>query len=185
MKKRLLRAAPLVFAAVLCAAANDYLSAVRKLDQIEGGGLQAGTRVMLSPEELNAYARHEVPAGVRNPKVQVIAPGVVTGSALVDFARLQRSRGYDPGWLMSKLLNGERPVSVTARIRSWSGHAAVDVQKAAISGIEIDGGTVEFLVRNFVQPLYPEAAVGRPFDLGYRIEKLDLQPRAVTVLIGR
>ncbi len=31
--------------------------------------------------------------------------------------------------------------------------------------------------------MYPDAAVGRPFELGHRIEKLDVEPASVGVLI--
>jgi hypothetical protein len=33
--------------------------------------------------------------------------------------------------------------------------------------------------------MYPDAAVGRPFELGHRIERLDVQPAAVGVVIGK
>jgi hypothetical protein len=86
---------------------------------------------------------------------------------------------------MSKLLEGERPVSVTARIRSAGGTATVDVERVEISGIVIDGRTLDFLIENILLPLYPNAVVGRPFELGHRIERLDVEPRAVGVVIGR
>jgi len=172
-------------ALALAAAASDYQSAKRKIDSIDSDGLKAGARVELTPRELNAYAEHELPAGVRNAQVQVSAPEIATGSALVDFGKLQRSLGYQPGWLLSRLLDGERPVSVTARVRSSGGQATVEVQSVQISGLRIDGATLDFLIRNVLLPLYPDAVVGRPFDLGHRIAKLDVQPRAVGVVIGR
>jgi len=49
----------------------------------------------------------------------------------------------------------------------------------------VDGKTLDFLIQNFLLPLYPDAAVGRPFELGHRIEKLDVQPGAVGVWIGK
>jgi hypothetical protein len=82
-------------------------------------------------------------------------------------------------------LEGERPVSVTARIRSAGGRATVDVQRVEISGIAIDGRTLDFLVQNVLLPQYPNAVLGRPFELGHHIEKLDVQPAAVGVVIGR
>ena len=139
----------------------------------------------LTPRELNAYAEHNLPQGVRNPQVQVIAPEIATGSAMVDFGKLQRSLGYKPGWLLSKLLDGERPVSVTARIRSSGGQATVEVQRVQVSGLQIDGATLDFLIRNVLLPVYPAAVLDRPFDLGHHIRALDVQPRAVGVLIGR
>jgi len=170
---------------VLGAVSNDYLSIRHKFEEIEGGRLRAGARVLLSARELTAYAEQEAPDGVRDPRVRLAAPGVATGSALVDFGKLRRAQGHPPGWLMSKLLDGERPVSVTARIHSSGGQATVDIDRVEISGVEIDGRTLDFLIRNFLLTLYPSAAVGRPFELGHRIERLDGQPASVSVVIGR
>ena len=182
---------PLVWvplAALLGASATDYSSAQRKFELIESGRLKPGARVDLTPGELNAYVEHEVPAvtgGVRQPRVSLLRPEVAQATALINFAELRRSQGDPPGWLMSRLLDGERPVSVTARIRSSAGHATVDVLSVEISGVTLDGRTLDFLIQHFLLPLYPEAAVGRPFELGDRIEKLDVQPKGVGVWIGR
>lgn len=183
--QRALWGIPLILAAALGAAYSDYLSAKQKLDLIESGRLQAGSRVDLSLRELNAYAQREVPPGVRNPRIQVVAPGVARGTAMVDFGKVRRAEGYEPGWLMSKLLDGERPVGVTVRIRSAAGQATVDVQRVEVSGIVVDGRTLDFLIRNILLAMYPDAVVGRPFDLGHRIQRLDVAPAAVGVLIGR
>ncbi len=179
------RIVPLLVVVALSAAADDYSSIQKKLDLVESDKLKAGSRVELSVAELNAYAAHELPAGVRNPRLGIPAPGIATGSALVDFGKLQRARGSQPGWLMSMLLNGERPVTVTVSIRSSRGQAVVDVQRVGISGFEIEGATLDFLIHNILLPLYPNAVVGQPFELGHRIEKLDVQTRGVTAIIGR
>lgn len=178
---------PLLLVTCLSAARGDYASAKDKFDRIASDRLRAGTRITLSTQELNAYIGQEIPAvtdGVRNPRLELLGPGVARGTALVDFAKVQRSQGHPPGWLLSKLLEGERPVSVTARIVSAGGRATVDVQQLQISGIGIDGGALDFLVRNFVLPLYPNAVVGRPFELGHRIERLEVQLGGVGVIIG-
>ena len=172
-------------ALALASTADDYLSVKRKIDGIETGRLKPGARVELMPRELNAYAEHEVPEGVRNPKLEITAAEIATGSAQVDFSKLARAQGWQAGRLLAMLLSGERPVSVTVRIRSSGGQATVDVQRVSISGIAIDGATLDFLILSVLLPLYPDAVVGRPFDLGSRIERLDLQPRGVGVVIGR
>jgi hypothetical protein len=162
-----------------------YSSARQKVDLIESGRLLPGARVDLSLGELNAFAAKEAPAGVRNPKLVLAEQGVVRGTAMVDFGKLRRVQGYEPGWLMSKLLDGERPVSATARIRSGGGKVTVDVERASISGLEIDGSTLNFIIQNFIVPFYPEAMVGRPVAMRFRIERLQLAPAGVGVVIGR
>jgi hypothetical protein len=169
----------------LCGAPNDYLTAQRKFDDISGERLRAGTRLTLSMGELNAWVAAEVPDGVRNTRLSVTAPGKATGTALIDFARLERAQGQQPGWIMSKLLEGERPVSVTARIRSSSGEATVDVDRVEIAGVAIDGKTLQFLIDNFLLPMYPEATLGRPFDLGHHIDRVEVEPGGVTIAIGK
>jgi len=162
-----------------------YSSARQKVDLIESGRLRPGARVDLSVRELNAFAEKEAPAGVRDPELKFSDPETVSGQALVDFGKLQRAQGYHPGFLMAKLLDGERPVSATVRVHSGAGKVTVEVERAAISGIEIDGRTIEFLIQNFIEPFYPEAVVGRPVAMGYRIDRLQVAPAGVGVVIGR
>lgn len=184
VSRRLCAISILLLAASLAGASyNDYASAKQKIDSIEAGSLRSGTRVVLTFPELNAWVAREAPAGVRNPQLRVAERNLATGDALIDFGKLERSTGRQPGWLMSKLLDGERPVTVTARVRSSAGRATVDIQRVEISGITIDGRTLDFLIQNFLIPMYPDAVVGRPFDLGHRIDRLDVTPSAVAVLL--
>jgi hypothetical protein len=178
----------LVGLVVLGASPDAYQSVQQKFQAIEEGRLKPGSHVNLTVGELNAYVEHEIPmvtGGVRQPQLKVLRPEVAEAKALINFAEVRRSQGNPPGWLMSQLLDGERPVTVTARIRSAAGRATVDVLSVEISGVTLDGRTLDFLIQHFLLPLYPNAAVGRPFELGDRIEKLDVQPGGVGVLIGR
>lgn len=171
--------------ALFASTSVDYQAVRRKIDGIESDRLKPGTRIELTAPELSSYAAHYLPDGVRDARLQLVAPGIATGSAVVDLGRLERSQGHPPGWLLSMLLDGERPVSVTARIRSAAGRATVDVQSVQISGFQIQGAPLDFLIRNVLLPLYPDAVVGQPFELGHHISSLDVQPRAVAVVIGR
>ena len=172
-----------LFAAVAAAAFDNYTSAKQKFGLIEADRLPSRARVTLTYPELDAWVAREAPNGVRNPHIQVTAQSMATGTALVDFAKVRRAQGNPPGWFMQKLLEGERPVSVTARIRSAGGTATVDVQRVEISGVVIDGSTLDFLIQNVLLPIYPDAAVGRPFALGHRIDRLDVAPAALAVVI--
>ena len=168
------------------AAYTDYASAKRKMDLIEGDRLARGTRVELTSAELNAWAAREAAgiAGVRQPRLQ-LGSGVATGEALIDFNQLRSARTGTLEALTARLLEGERPVKVSARIRSSGGTATVDVERVEVSGLVLDGRMLDFAIRHFLLSNYPNAAIGRPFELGHRIERLDVQPQGVGVVIGR
>ena len=172
-------------AASLAVAADEYPAVQRKIDRIESDTLARGARVELTPGELSAYAAHQAPEGVRDVKLSISAPEIATGAAVVDFEKLGRGQGWRSGHLLGVLLGGERPISVTARIRSSGGQATVDVHRVVIGGLEIQGATLDFLIRTVLMPLYPDAKIGKPFELSHRIERLDVQPRGVGVVIGR
>src|SRR5215469_12453166 len=182
-----LRLYALFLAAGLAVPLDNYTSAQEKLARIETDHLPAGSRIELSPAELNAYVANEAPKvtdGVRNPRLELVGDGLARGTALIDFARVQRSQGHPPGWLMAKLLEGERPVSVSVRIRSSKGQATVEVQRVEISGMAMEGAALDFLIQHFLLGLYPNAVVGRPFTLGHRLERLDVRPRGITMVVG-
>ena len=182
---------PLAVVAVpllLFSSRSDYSSAQRKFDLIENGRLKAGSRVSFTERELNAYVEREltktVPEGVREPKL-ALGAGTATGSALIDFLKLEHAAGNPPSWLMRQLLQGERPVAVTARIATSNGRATVDVQRVEVSGIAIEGRLLDYLIRNYLQAYYPDAKVGQPFEMSYRIDRLDIQPARVDVFLRK
>jgi hypothetical protein len=187
MSKHSLRWLSVMAATLLSGASPDYLSVVHKFTLIGQDTLKPGARVTLTPQELNAYAQQEIaeaaPGAVRNPRLE-LGSGTASASALIDFGKLRRAEGKSPGWIMSALLDGERPVTIIARIRSADGTATVDVESVEISGVTIEGPMLDFLIRNYLVAAYPTAKVGQPFDLGHRIERLDVQPSAVAVIIG-
>jgi hypothetical protein len=159
-------------AASLPAFSDDYSAAKGKIEQIESDRVPPGSRVAFTDAELNAYVQHEAPSvtdGLRQPRLELRGQGLAYGTAMIDFAKLRASQGHPPSWLMSKLLSGEHPVAVTARIHSSGGQASVEVQRVEISGIVIDGATLDFLIQHFLLPLYPNAVVGRPFPLDHHI----------------
>jgi hypothetical protein len=172
----------------LIALPSDFSSAEAKIEQIESDRAPRGARVVFSATELNAYVEHQVPTvtqGVRQPRLELVGQGVARGSALVDFAKLRTSEGHPPGWLLSKLLEGEHPVSVTGLIRSSGGQAIVDVQQVEISGVSISGSALDFLIQHFVLPLYPDAVVDRPFALAHGVDRVQVEAGRVIVVMSR
>lgn len=178
-----------VLAAVLLASQQtDYLEAQRKIEMIRREIVPAGSKVTITKPELNAYVRKQVvevaPQGVRNPRLE-LGYNRATAFADIDFVKLRRSQGQPMGWLMEQLLEGEHPVRVDARIRSGGGQAVVDVDQVVISGVTISGGTLDYLIRNFLWSYYPEAKVGKPFKLDHRIDRFEVTPADVRVVIAR
>lgn len=173
---------------LLVSSRSDYASIKRKFDLIESERLKPGSKVTLSGRELNAYVDRELPRvapdGVREPKLELGA-GSAVGSALVDFVKLRSAQGSPPGWLMRQLLAGEHPVTVTARITSGGGRATVDLERVEVSGITIEGRMLDFLIRNYLLTYYPDAKVGQPFELAHHIERFDIKPAQVDVILRK
>lgn len=185
---RILPLALVVLPVLVYSARSDYASCQRKFDLIENDRLRAGSRVTLSQRELNAYVEQElpkvVPEGVREPRLELTA-GTATGSALIDFVKLESAQGKPPSWLLRQLLQGEHPVTATARIDSAGGRATVIMQSVQIAGITIEGRMLDYLIHSYVLPYYPDAKVGEPFELNHHIDRLDIQPARVDVILKK
>jgi hypothetical protein len=167
-------------------AQND--GAQRKIDLIQQDAVPRGATVVIGKDELNVYVRNKIAVsfrqGVRRARLD-LGTDRVTGFADIDFPALRQAMGKPLGWLMSALLAGERSVRVEAHIRSSGGKAVVDLERVEVSGISISGGTLDYLIRNFVSPYYPEATVGKPFALAHHVERLEVRPGGVSVVIAR
>lgn len=170
----------------LAVPAGDYASIKSKFAQLEKQKLRPGTRVALTQSELNAYVQRELPQvappGVRNPVVTLEGNNTATGKAQVDFVKLRNAQGRPPGLILRTLLGGEREIAVTATVRSGSGKATVDLKSVVIDGIPISGAALDFLIENYLIPNYPDAKVGRPFELKYRIERIEVARNAAYVV---
>jgi hypothetical protein len=177
----------LLVAATAAAADDAYQSAAQKIDLIEQDKAAPGSRIWLSLAELNAYVRTEarkaVPQGVRNGVLE-LGNGTATGSALVDFLKIRELKGAAPNLILTWLLTGEKPVRVTARIQSGQGRATVFVEEVDVSGVKASGAVLDFLIANFLLPLFPDAKIGTPFKLEHGMERFEISPGGVNVLIA-
>jgi hypothetical protein len=178
----------LLAALAVAAPGVDSANVKRKIRLIQQDRVPSGTKVTLKRDELNAYVRGEVaavaPAGVRDPRV-VLGINRATGYAYIDFPKLRQAQGKPMGRLLAWLVGGERPIRLDARIRSGGGKAVVSIERMEISGMVLSGATLDWLIRNFLWSYYPEAKVGKPFELAHRIERLEIDPAEVRVVIGR
>ncbi|MBZ5632117.1 MAG: hypothetical protein LAO55_03235 [Acidobacteriia bacterium] len=176
-----------VTALVLRAADPLADSAQQKLDSISDQKLKPGAVVTLSAREINAWIHEKAvkafPDGIRNEHVD-LGPGMADGNALVDLTKISKSKnGVNP--LIARLIEGERPLRVAIRVESANGRATVFLTHVELSGVAIDGSILDFLIKHFVQPRYPDIKINEPFDLDFNIDRIEIQPTGVRVLIKK
>lgn len=179
----------LLAAVTLAATRTDYVNVKRKFQSIETQQAKPGSRIAISSQELNAYVQTELPQvappGIRNPHVVLHGANTATGSALIDFLKLRSAQGQSTNWIMRKLLEGEREVKVTTSISSANGMATVNIQRVEVGGIPIQGATLDFLIRNYLIPNYPEAKIGQPFGLHHRVDHVEVAAGVAYVVLKR
>ena len=175
---------------MVVAAAADPLaqSVTRKLDIIQSGKAKPGSVFVFTTAELNAWARAKaptvVPEGLREPRLE-LGNGRATGYALVDFLKLRHSAGVETNWLISKLIQGEKRVTVTASIQSGNGRATVHLERVEIAGLAVTGATLDFLIETFFRPIYPDAKIDEPFELSDRVDRITVTPAEARVYIKK
>lgn len=162
------------------------LAVQRKLDILQNGKARPGAIFTFSSAELNAWVRYKAPAvvpqGLRQPRVE-LGQASATAYALVDFVKLRQGRGQSLNWLIAKLIEGEKPVKVDARIQSAHGHATVYLQRVEIGGLAVSGSTLDVLVRTFFLPLYPNAKINEPFELVDRMDRIEVSPNQARAIM--
>lgn len=177
----------LLAASVSLAGLAEYQSAKRKALLIESDRVPPKGSVFFTPAEVNAYAaeevRREVPEGMRSPRI-VLGPNSATGTAIIDFGKMQTARGNPPGALLALLLRGEHEVSVDLALQSANGMARVDVRRVTVGGASLSGRALDLVIDYYVLPRYPEAAIGRPFQLRHNVQKVAIAPGGVTFQFG-
>jgi hypothetical protein len=161
-------------------------SAQKKLDSISDQKLKRGAAVTLSQREINAWIHEKAikafPQGIRNENI-VLGPGTADGNALVDLTKLSKSNNVNP--LIARLIEGERPLRVAIRVESSNGKCTVFLTHVELSGVAIDGSILDFLIKHFVQPRYPDIKINEPFDLDFDIDHIEIQPAGVRVVIKK
>jgi hypothetical protein len=178
----------MLFAPLLMAGDQYFDSAEAKLDTLEQGKAKPGSVIVFSLQEINSWARYKVPEivpqGIRNQRVTL---GLDTGTAyaLMDFLKMRHAEGKATNWLMTRLIEGERPVTISIHMQSGGGYAIVDLTRVEISGAVASGSVLDFLIKTFFMPLYPAAKIGEKFEIGYGIDRIDIRATGIRVTMKR
>ena len=178
--------AMLAASALLRAADPVGVSVSKKLDLIESGKAKAGSVYRFTPAELNAWVRVKAPTivtdGFRQPRL-VLGNGEASASALIDFLKVRQANGTETNYLVAKLIQGEKLVTARASIQSAHGKATVHLLRVEVGGLAVNGAPLDFLVRNFFLPFYPDAQIDEPFELAGNVDRIEITPAAALVYI--
>jgi hypothetical protein len=178
---------------ILCApglwAEDAYVRSARaKIHALEEGTAKRGSVMFFSLQEINSWALYEVPLivpeGIRNQRV-TLGTGTGTAFALMDFLKMRHAQGKATGWLMEKMIEGERPVTISIRLESSGGQCLINLTRVEVSGVSAQGSVLDFLIKTFFLTLYPAAKIGEKFEIGYGIDRIDLRPTGVRVTMKK
>jgi len=163
----------------------------RKLALVEQHGVsrRGGGRVTpVSEQEVNSYLRFragaQIPAGVRDPSVDILPDGTVSGRALVDLDAVRRARRDASGLSPLQLLRGQLEVTASGRLHTASGRGQFELHAAEVSGIPVPASVLQQVVTYYSRtPDTPGGvSISDPFALPARIREIRVEPdRAVIV----
>ncbi len=169
-------------------AAGTVQSATAKMERIETDRVAPGTIITLTADELLAYANeqaHIIAPGALRETTLTLRPAHAETFTMMNLLRVRQAEGHSDSWLAQQFLDGERPLRIAVRFQSANGRARVDVERVEVAGVPVTGATLDFLLRQFVIPNFPDARIGVWFDLGHHIQRLDVERDLVHVVVGK
>jgi hypothetical protein len=139
------------------------------------------TPTELTDAEVNAYfaaGRVDLPNGVKSV-VFSTQPGVISGTARVDFDQVRQGRSnYNP---LLSVFNGEHNVGVIAEAHGAGGQGFVHVQKVTLDDVEIPNFALQMFVEKYVTNKYPNVGLDSQFRLPEGIDTATVGSHQVTV----
>jgi hypothetical protein len=150
------------------AAGRDAASSLKsKIATIEANEKIPGPHpdVTITAAEANAYFADpaSLPKGVSNFKVSS-APAEIAGAADIDFDQLKAQHSGNLNPLVAMLFSGVHHVTGRAHVDSAiAPDAQLTIDEVAIDGEVIPNNLIDFAIREFVAPKYPE--IGRTFKV--------------------
>jgi len=157
----------------------------QKLRHIESNG-QSGrpdqTPTVITEQEANAYLASDdviLPDGVRSVKL-VAQPGVITGTAQIDFDRIREgSHSSNP---LLGIFTGVHEVIVVAHAHGAARQGYVHVDSVSLDGVEVPRFVLQLFVEKYLQPKYPELGIDSRFPLPDRVDTATVGEHKLTVL---
>jgi hypothetical protein len=184
MSRIITLATVLIFSALLAGQNSGVASMESKLQHLETNA--AATPVDTSPtefseSEINAYfaaGKVDLPEGVQSVKFQG-QPGVITGTARVDFDVIKAGRSS-----MNPLLSvftGVHEIVVVAHAQGGGHEGVVHVDSVGLDGVDIPRFVLQSFVEKYVQPKYPGIGLDSRFALSQKIDTATVGKHKLTV----
>jgi hypothetical protein len=161
----------------------------QKMDQILANSTkpvgQRGPAVTLTEEEINSYfalrMAGRVPKGVSGIRVE-IHPDRSNGYATVDFDEYKAAAKRPMNPMLDFFLKGRRAVAATGTVDSLGGgQARYRLDSVSLDDLTVKGALLQYLIRWFVLPRYPKAAMDQPFELPAGVQRVDIQEGKIVV----
>ncbi|MBZ5718841.1 MAG: hypothetical protein LAO03_00525 [Acidobacteriia bacterium] len=135
-----------------------------------------------SEREINAYVasgKVKLPPGVQSVRFAG-QPGMVAGTAQVDFDKLKAGRSsYNP---LLSIFSGVHEVVVAAHAHGVARQGLVHVDSVTLDGMEIPRFVLQMFVEKFLQPKYPNIGLDSRFALPDRIDTATVGTQKLTLV---
>jgi hypothetical protein len=150
---------------------------------------QRGARVTpFSESEVNSYIHFELapelPTGVRDPAVDIIGEGRLSGEATVDLDRVRESKASGRWFDPLNMLTGRLRVAASGVLASEGGLARFTLEEATVAGVPVPKAVLQELVTYYSRsPAYPDGvSLDDAFPLPARIREIDVRPDQAIVI---
>ena len=156
-----------------------------KIDAISrnaGSSPSAPLVTRVTEQEVNAYllydAGDQLPAGLTEPRITVLADGSLSGTAIVDLDAVRQQR-QSRGWLDPlNYLTGKVPVAVSGRLDANGGMARFALEAAKVGGVPVPRMVVQELVTFYSRTESNPRGLNLddPYPLPARIQQIEVRP---------
>jgi len=181
----------LLLAALLASAVSEPAAArmQKKMEQIQANSSkpvgQRGRAVIFTEDEINSYFAlrmgDRIPKGVSAIRIDIHA-GKSTGRLTVDFDEYKAAAKRPMNPLLELFVRGRRAVTTAGTVESLGeGQARYHLESVSLDDFTVRGALLEFLIRWFVVPRYPRAAMDQPFALPANIQRIEIQEGKIVV----
>jgi hypothetical protein len=162
----------------------EVASIEQKLNRIEVNARSPHpdqTPTIFTEPEVNAYLASDdvvLPDGVQSVKLKG-EPGIITGTARVDFDRI-REGAHSSNPLLA-IFSGIHGVVVVAHAYGANRQGYVHVDSVSLDGVEVPRFVLQLFVEKYLQPKYPELGLDSRFALPDRVDTATVGMHKLTV----